>query len=220
MKVLNFGVPGYGLEELARQLAVKHEIYSVRHVVYLLNPNDFARRNSVYEGADDGLYRMYHPPDFVAPWFLRKLWYRAYRMGSVFSPTLASLGWYQWLYRNNRSQGLAHLEAMRAFCDSKGIAFTLVLLPVRSAFTHEGFGLSGMFQDIAAFASARGIDTLDASRAFAAEPEKLLEETEHFTLDGNRRLAALLAERLSLVRRGKLSLQRKFSSKKLSGSRG
>jgi len=64
VKVLNFGVPGYGLNELAEYLRVKNEIYGVDHVIYLLNLNDFSWRDTIYEGADAGLYRMYHLPIF------------------------------------------------------------------------------------------------------------------------------------------------------------
>ena len=76
--VLNFGVPGYGARELRELLRVRDAIYCVDRVVYLLNSNDFAWRETLYEGADSGLYRMYNRPGWMIPWFVRKAVYRFY----------------------------------------------------------------------------------------------------------------------------------------------
>jgi len=67
-KVLNFGVPGYSLEEIYHNLVIKNKIYDVDEIIYLMNLNDFAKRDTVYEGADASLYRMYRTPLFKSPW--------------------------------------------------------------------------------------------------------------------------------------------------------
>ncbi len=196
LKVLNFGVPGYGLDELARFLEVKNDLYGAHEVIYLLNPNDFARRDTPFEGADNGLYRMYQQPFFKLPWFLGKLLYRAHRWGSPLDPKLASREWYQWLYENNRAHGLTQLEAMKAYCDAKGTHFSLALLPVLSAFGPNGFELGEMRREIGDFAARHQIEVFDAVETFASDPALYLSPTEHFTDRGNARLASLLASRL------------------------
>ena len=108
VKVLNFGVPGYGLHELVEYLKIKDKIYDVDHVIYILNPNDFARRNSIYEGADAGLYRMYHQPLVKSPWFIRKAIYRMNKYSGLddYHKLKASVRWYQWLFKGNKDAGL------------------------------------------------------------------------------------------------------------------
>ena len=54
--VINLGVGGYGLDELAAWLPLKDRIYQLDRCIYILNPNDFARRGSIYEGGDNGSY--------------------------------------------------------------------------------------------------------------------------------------------------------------------
>jgi hypothetical protein len=109
VRVLNFGLSGYSLRELVEFLRIKDAVYDVDAVIYLLNPNDFARRDSVYEGADDGLYRMYRTPWLKSPWFLRKAIYRFHKAGHLtlrFPPRgQASVGWYAWLFGGNEQIG-------------------------------------------------------------------------------------------------------------------
>ncbi|HHM20944.1 MAG TPA: hypothetical protein ENJ20_02870, partial [Bacteroidetes bacterium] len=69
IKVINFGTCGYGLEELTAYLETKYDIYKPNKIYYFLNLNDFSRRNSIYEGGDNGLYRIYHRPFFKLPFF-------------------------------------------------------------------------------------------------------------------------------------------------------
>ena len=72
IKVVNFGTCGYGLEELKAYLETKFEIYRPQLIYYHLNINDFSRRNSIYEGGDNGLYRIYHAPFFKLPFLLTR----------------------------------------------------------------------------------------------------------------------------------------------------
>ena len=67
LKVLNFGVPGYSLSEMPEWLKTACGRYHPTDVIYLLNLNDFSRRDSIYDGADNGLYRTYRRPLFMLP---------------------------------------------------------------------------------------------------------------------------------------------------------
>ncbi|MDA1312358.1 MAG: hypothetical protein O2968_03390 [Acidobacteria bacterium] len=50
VRVLNLGVPGYAIAEVAENFEVKDVIYDFDDALYLFNLNDFARRGTVYEG--------------------------------------------------------------------------------------------------------------------------------------------------------------------------
>src|SRR5262245_17707668 len=109
VRVVNFGVPGYGTQELLQFLRRKDEIYRVDHVLYLLNPNDFARRDTVYEGGDNGLYRMFVRPVWQTPWFVRKLVYRFHKRNGL-------VGWYRWVFAANEAPAEVEIHAMAAYC--------------------------------------------------------------------------------------------------------
>jgi len=86
VEVINLGVPGYGTQELAEQLRVKSAGLELDGVVYLLNLNDFARRNTLREGADNGLYRDYVLPTLKLPWLIGKAVYRWHKSEPAYAP--------------------------------------------------------------------------------------------------------------------------------------
>lgn len=191
VRILNFGVPGYNLPELVEQLAVKDGVYRVDEVIYVMNPNDFCRRNTVTEGADNGLYRMYCRPRVQSLWFLRKLMYRLHK-GDPVSPA-----WYSWIYAMGADAGFRDVEAIAAHCRSAGQRFTVVLLPARCAYGAGGYALAGMDRDIAARLEHLGVEFTDTVTAFDVSPQTLMTETDHLTAEGNRLMAQLIAARVN-----------------------
>jgi len=195
VKVLNFGVPGYGLDELVEYLKIKDKIYNVDKVIYILNPNDFARRSSIYEGADAGLYRMYHQPLLKSPWFIRKAIYRIkkYRGWDDYHNLKASAKWYQWLFKGNKDAGYKHLKEMALYANEKGINFTVVLLPAGVAYDeNDSYGLSDMYESIGAFLKANNISYINPIDNFGSNVEKYFDPTDHLTFKGNVLMAEIL----------------------------
>jgi hypothetical protein len=187
--VLNFGVPGYGTHELAEYLKRKDSIYHVDDVVYVLNPNDFARRDSVYEGADNGLYRMFVRPTWQTPWFLRKSVYRIVKGGAVVSPR-----WYRWLFAGNEVRAQVDIRDMAASCAAEGASFSVVLLPSGISYGPDGYALDEMYARLTAFLTSEGIPVLTPIDAFRADPGRYFDESDHLYAAGNERLAELIAE--------------------------
>lgn len=188
IKVLNWGVPGYNLDELLELLKVRQGRFRASRIVYLLNPNDFCRRNTRFEGADNGLYRMYHPPRLMSPWFLRKLLYRFRKDG------LISLDWYRWVYEGNRQRGLGVVQEMAEYCRTNGAAFTVALLPAGIAYDNNGtYMLSGMYDEITSTLAQRGIDVANPWRDFSERPARFFTDSDHLTPAGNERMAEILA---------------------------
>jgi hypothetical protein len=192
--VLNFGVGGYAFSELARFLEVKNDLYRAGHVVYLLNPNDYARRDTLYEGADNGTYRLYHRPFFKTRWFIGKALYR-YKKGAA----KASPAWYRWMYGGNAQHGREAMDAMNAYCLRTGCRFSVVIYPVGSAYTEEGYALADMYGEIAAFLESRGIPHLSPVELFAGDPGASFDKTDHLTPEGNRRLVGRLHQFLEEI---------------------
>lgn len=186
--VLNFGVPGYATHELARFLEAKDAIYHVDEVVYLLNPNDFARRDTRYEGADNGLYRMFVRPRWQTLWFARKAVYRAVKGRAVVSPR-----WYRWMFAGNEALAQADIRAMAAHCAAAGAPFSVVLLPSGTSYGPGGYALAEMYDRLMAFLAAEGIPALSPVQAFAAEPGRYFDESDHLFEAGNERVSELIA---------------------------
>lgn len=195
VKVLNFGVPGYGLDEILEHLKVKNAMYAVDRAIYILNLNDFSRRDSMYEGAANGLYRMYRRPRIAGLWILRKLVYRL-RKGSLRQSTATTIGWYRWLFDGNGAHGCSQLREMKAYCDANGIAFTVVLLPAGCAYIEGQYTLADIHQKLREFAERNSIDMIDTAPLFAADPQRFFDETDHFLHDGDELMAEILADRL------------------------
>ena len=106
IEVLNLGVPGYGAEEIREHLQTKAPSLDLDAVVYLLNLNDFSRRNSIYEGADNGLYRIYERPLFKLPFFVRKAFYRWYKGPFADGMAGPTPQWYRWLVKGTFGETL------------------------------------------------------------------------------------------------------------------
>jgi lysophospholipase L1-like esterase len=192
-KVLNLGVPGYAIAEIAELFRVKNAVYSFHEAVYILNPNDFARRDSIYEGADNGLYRMYRRPVFHTPHFARKAVYRLKKHGALGSSAKVSDEWYRWLFEGNRDFARRRLEAMVSYAQQRGIRFSAILLPAGSAFGPAGeYRLADLNRRIGALLDDVGIEHFDATAVFAQDPVGLMNETEHPTIEGNKKLAAAI----------------------------
>jgi len=188
VKILNFGVPGYGLNELIEYLKIKDKIYEVDHVIYILNPNDFARRNSIYEGADAGLYRMYYQSLIKSPWFIRKAIYRMIKYSSFddYHKLKASIKWYQWLFKGNKDAGLNQIKEMASYMNEKGSNFTVVLLPAGVAYNENGsYGLAEMYENIGDFLKANNINYINPTNKFRTNVEKYFDHTDHLTFEGN-----------------------------------
>jgi hypothetical protein len=186
--VLNFGVPGYATRELLELLKRKNEIYQVDHVVYLLNPNDFAQRDSVYEGADNGLYRMYARPTWQTPWFLRKAVYRVVKGSS-----LVSTRWYRWLFAANERRAQSDILEMARYCKASGASFSVALLPSGAAYgSAEGYELVEMYARLVSFLRAEDISNLSPIAEFGVDPGRYFDPSDHLLDAGNERMAELL----------------------------
>jgi len=185
--VLNFGVPGYGTRELAEFLETRIGLYEPEHVLYLLNPNDYTRRNTVTEGADNGNYRIFVRPRWMTPWFVRKAVYRLIKQGGV-PPR-----WYRWLYANNEPTIHEDIRRMRALCDAHGSTFSVVLLPAVEAYGPDGFSLQDLYDRMLAFLAGEGIPATAPIEAFADDPTAYLDPTDHLYDVGNERMADALA---------------------------
>ncbi|MEZ4933836.1 MAG: hypothetical protein R2788_17155 [Saprospiraceae bacterium] len=127
IKVVNFGTCGYGLEELKAYLETKYNVYKPQTIYYFLNLNDFSRRNSIYEGGDNGLYRIYKTPFFKLPFFINKAIYRYVKEGKM-----SSVKWYKWMFEGNKEQFLPIITEMADFAKSNGSDFRVLLSHQRS----------------------------------------------------------------------------------------
>ncbi len=192
--VLNFGVGGYGFTELLRFLEVKNDLYHADHVLYLLNPNDYTRRDTLYEGADNGTYRLYYRPLFKTRWFIGKAIYRYKKGGSSAS---TSVDWYRWLYEGNEQLGRQALEAMNAYCRSSRCGFSVVLLPAGVAYTDTGYALDDMYDEISGFLADRAIPHLSPVESFASDPKGYFDLTDHPTPEGNALIVRILHDFLA-----------------------
>jgi len=197
-KVFNFGVGGYSVEEIDENLRVKDAIYDVDEVVYLMHMNDFARRHSIYEGADNGSYRMFNRPSFYGPWFLRKAVYR-YKKAEQ---TGGSVGWYLWMFEGNEERGRHHIRAMSKYAAEQGARFSVLLMPSGLAYSDGEYGLADMNERISTFLREEGIPFVSPVEEFSQGTDGLIDNTEHFTLAGNELLAELVAELIGQPARG------------------
>lgn len=192
VKVLNAGVPGYALAQMPERLREALDAYRPHAVVYLLNLNDFALRSSVYEGADNGLYRMFEMPWLKSPWFVRKAVYRA-KKGDV----LPSIEWYQWLYDGTRERNLPRVADLQRLCADRGATLSVALIPVGAGAGGDARAVA-LAADLARQLKDRfGITLLDPTPDFAtAAAERdggvgaLIDDTDHFTSYGCEVMAA------------------------------
>ena len=194
VEVVNLAVPGYGARELSELLEVKAPRLMLDGVIYLMNLNDFARRDSIYEGADAGLYRMYHPPVLKLPYLLRKAVYR-WMKGTQMDNMTPSLDWYRWMMGGTMRETLNDVGAMKLWANAHDISFAISILP-------SGIGLSGGTnalaneQRIVAEAlRSQGIAVVDDVRPFLGSTD-LFDETDHLTDRGNDVVSTQLVQTL------------------------
>lgn len=192
VRVLNLGVPGYGVREVAEILRVKNAVYHVTDAVYVLNANDFAWRDTPYEGADGGLYRMFRSPPWATLFFVRKVAYRTRKGGSAATDGGVSNAWYEWMFHGTRDRSYQTLRAMKAYAAANGVRLSVVPLPAGSAYGAGGYALDAMYDDLLAFLKAEGIPARDV-RGPMNDPA-YWDGTDHLWPAANVRLAAELAE--------------------------
>jgi hypothetical protein len=185
LKVFNFGLPGYGLEEMPIWLKRVTEQYRPNGILYLLNMNDFSRRDSIYEGADNGLYRIFKPPTLVLPFLVRKAIYRHHK-GDSFS----SLGWYRWLFDGNRDWALHKIVEMNRYAQDNKMRFAVAVLPAGIAYAGDGYRLAAEQTAIMDFLKQSNIATIDLTAALTA---KSFDNTDHFNKAGAEEAAQALA---------------------------
>lgn len=192
IRILNFGTPGYALEEIVRFLELKFPVYKPGTIYYVLNLNDFSRRDSVYEGGDDGLYRTYNKPFLKLPFFIRKATYRYFKEGKM-----SSIGWYRWMYEGNRDRLLPIVLRMDSYVKSNGGDFKVVLFPPAVAYEGSGFSLQDIFDEITDYLRKHDIPVLSPVADFGLNVYELQDQTDHFTDKGSEAIARVLWEDLS-----------------------
>ncbi len=200
VRFLNCGVPGYGLGEFPAWLRRVQETYRPSDVVYVMNPNDFVLRDTLYEGADNGLYRQYKAPIIKTPWVVRKAIYRLQKGGV--SP---STRWYRWTFEGTKSRDLERIVEMDAACRASGAQLRVVFLPVRFSFDAADRTIPDIYREVGEFLTARKIAWTDPTAAFASAGAKggeagdaLVDRTDHLTPEGCRVMAAAIAEALGM----------------------
>jgi hypothetical protein len=201
IKVVNFGVPGYAAPEVARFFEVRSAVYHPTEAFYLVNPNDFATRDSRFEGADGGLYRYWHPPLLATPMMVRKAIYRFNKAGSLqyrSRAEMTSIHWYEWMYRGNRDAVLPSFERMQKFADAQGIKLTFVLYPAAIAYKPEGYALAWATKDLKAYFDAHGMRYIDPTDALA-DKGKYFDQTDHFIEPGSMKMAEIIREAMGIA---------------------
>ena len=197
-RVFNAGVPGYGLAEIAENLRVVDDVYDFSDIVYLLNLNDFSRRDSIYEGADNGLYRTYQAPVLMSPWFIGKVIYRYQKGGHLYGDD----GWYRWLFEGNEEWGYRQLDDMIEESRSRGARFSVVLLPAGIAYIDGEYVLADVHADIQRYLAARGVPVLSPVEDFRGESGELIDESDHMYQPGLELMGRLIAEFIMKTDRG------------------
>lgn len=191
VKFLNCGLLGLGMSEFPAYLRHVFSVYKPNQVVFLMNPNDFVLRDTMYEGADGGMYRMFERPLLKTPVVVHKAIYRMKKGG--ISP---SLGWYRWTYQGTKAENLPKFKELKAICDQAGAGFHIVLLPVRGSFNRDDDAIISMYKEIGDYLTAAGIAWSYPDRVFAdagATPDpagcKLIDHTDHYTPEGTKLMA-------------------------------
>lgn len=191
-RILNFGTPGYGAEEIARYLQVKYPVYKPGKLYYILNLNDFSKRNTIYEGGDNGLYRTYEKPGLKLPFFFRKAVYRHIKEGQM-----STVRWYRWMYEGNKNELLPVIKRMADFVNREGSEFTVVLFPPAVAYEDGRFALQDVFDEIRGELQAHGIPVIAPVDEFGQDVHGLQDHTDHLTAKGSEMLAEVIWNNLA-----------------------
>jgi hypothetical protein len=191
-EVLNLGVPGYGVHEVRELFQVKAPGLALDAAIYLMNLNDFAWRETEFEGADAGLYRMYHPPLLKLPFFVKKAMYR-FEKGTLLGGMNPTINWYQWMIKGTTRRTLDEVAAMHSWARDHGIAFAVSILPAGIALGGGTNALAAEQKLIVDALRARGVVVADDTQQFIKTPS-LFDETDHLTGPGNHVAAGQIAE--------------------------
>lgn len=194
IQVLNLGVPGYATHQIFEQFKKKHEKYRFDEVVYILNPNDFTLRNTVYEGADNGVYRYFEVPFFKSIWFYRKLIYRIRKKGEVTFNT----DFYKWCFDGTKQEIFEEIKQMKAFADAQKIQFQIVVLPAGSAYKNNNYELIEMYSEIENFLKKNSIPYISPINEYRNDTKNLIDYTDHLTAKGNELMVNKINEAFDL----------------------
>lgn len=197
-KVFNCGLLGLGLSEFPPYLQHVLKTYQPHTVVYILNPNDFVLRDSLYEGADGGMYRMFERPLLKSPLVVRKAIYRL-KKGGV-SP---SNGWYRWTFDGTKAANLPKFLELRDLCKSapNPTRLHVVLMPIRGSFATDDKTITDIYREIENYLTLNNISFSSPVAAFAAagadgnpQGNKFIDFTDHYTPEGSRIMAAAIKD--------------------------
>jgi hypothetical protein len=182
IEVCNLGVPGYATPQIVVQLAKYEPIYHFDEIVYLLNLNDFTLRNTMYEGADNGVYRYFNPPTFKSLWLFRKLIYRIKKKGE----TIFDTAYYNWVFDGTKDEIFNSILDLKK---SAGAKFSVVILPSGAAYKNGQYELTDMVNEIGQFLKDHAIPYSSPVNEYSQNTAALLDETDHLTLKGNEIMA-------------------------------
>lgn len=194
IEVMNLGVPGYAIREIHENFLLKATSNSINAIIYILNLNDFSWRDTVYEGADNGLYRMYNPPRFKTPWLLRKMIYRWIKYGTLSTTSRPSSRWYRWMVEGTKNETLDQLREMNAFAENNQIAFAVFMLPAGVAYQDGSYTLSDIHFNVSNAVRSGGIVVVDGEKVFAGRSADFFDDTDHLTYEGNQAVANALSQ--------------------------
>lgn len=194
IEVLNVGVPGYAIREIHENFLLKSTSNSINAIIYILNLNDFSWRDTVYEGADNGLYRMYNPPRFKTPWFVRKMIYRWIKYGTLSTTSRPSSRWYRWMFEGTQDETLDQIRKMKAFARENEIAFSVFMLPAGVAYEDGAYTLSDIHSNVSIALRSWDIVVVDGKKVFAEKSADFFDETDHLTYEGNQAVANVLSQ--------------------------
>lgn len=196
-KILNFGTPGYNLDEIQHYLELKYPLYRPQQIFYVLNLNDFSRRDTMYEGADNGLYRMYSRPFFKSVFLIRKAIYHYMKGGGE-----SSVRWYRWLYEGNKEWGLPIIKKMVDYIRGNHGEITVILYPPGVAYENGNFVMQDVLDDISAYLKENGISTYAPVRDFNKNTTELQDSSDHLTRAGSEVMAAVIKRAMRARQQG------------------
>ena len=104
-----------------------------------------------------------------------------------------TIDWYRWLFRGTQADGLADILAMKAWSDQARTPLAIFILPAGAGYGAQGYALSDLHEAIIRRLAPHQITVGDDPGAFAMDASKLFTDTDHLTLAGSRRAAAILA---------------------------
>ena len=131
---------------------------------------------------------MYSPPDLAAGWLLVKLLRRALDVHRD------PLNWYRFVYAGNREHAFARLDDIVRYASERDLPLAVVLLPSRFAYRDGDYLLAEQYAEIQRFLAARGVVSVFPREAFAADPERYLDHTDHLVAAGDSLMTEVLAE--------------------------